>query len=116
MRTWMQVSLFLAGMALPWCVQAQHAADTTLPQQVFSFSELIRVVQLYNADEMHCDAGAEDGYAIGPGDTTCPSHSSDYAPQDWRISLSELLRLIQLYTIGALTPCPEAEDGFCAAP
>lgn len=115
MRTWMQVLLFLAGMAMPWCAQAQHAADTTLPEQVFSLSELIRVVQLYNADELHCDAGAEDGYAIGPGDTACPSHSSDYAPQDWRISLSELLRLIQLYNAQAYHCCAEtpSEDGYC---
>lgn len=79
-------------------------------------SEVLRVIQLYNAGGLHCDGAAEDGYAPGVGDKGCAPHTSDYAPQDWRIGLSELLRAVQLYHAPGYAACPEGEDGFCAMP
>ena len=78
-------------------------------------SELLRAIQLYNSDEIHCESSTEDGYDIGPGDRTCTPHSSDYASQDWSIGIVELMRLIQFYNLGGYHPCPDAatEDGFC---
>jgi len=73
----------------------------------------LRLIQLYNAGEFHCDAETEDGYALGPGAQDCASHSADYAPQDWRLNLSELLRSIQFYNAIGYLPCNEGEDGFC---
>lgn len=80
--------------------------------------EVLRVVQLYNAGEFHCEAGSEDGYGLGGGDRACAAHTSDYAPRDWRIGLSELLRAVQLYRNGGYVACVDAgsEDGFCVAP
>jgi hypothetical protein len=94
-----------------------HAADIN-GDSAISLSELLRVIQLYNLDLFHCDENGEDGYAPGTGDTTCPSHSADYNPQNWTISLSELLRVIQFYnSIGrAFHPCESGEDGFCPGP
>lgn len=95
---------------------ANHAADQDGNLEI-SLSELLRVIQFYNSDGLHCQADSEDGYAPGPtGDQTCTPHSSDYNPQDWVIDLSELLRLIQFYNSGGYYPCPEnpdSEDGFC---
>jgi len=73
------------------------------------------VIQFYNSDGFHCDAGTEDGYAPGPGDQSCAPHSSDYFPRNWRIELTELLRLIQFFNIGGYRDCPVegTEDGFC---
>ena len=78
-----------------------------------SLSELLRVIQFYNAGGYHCDASGEDGYAPGPGDTACTPHATDYNPQDWTLSLSEVLRAIQFYNAGAYATCPGTEDGFC---
>ena len=108
----------LAAGAMLWalCAGAQHAADTALPEGQISLSELTRVVQLYNAGALRCDAQTEDGYAPGAGDTSsCDAHSSDYAPSDWAITLSELLRLVQLYNVGSYGCCQgdAGEDGFC---
>jgi len=89
------------------------SADTNGDDRI-SLSELLRVIQLYNSGAYHCDGGTEDGYAPGPGSTSCAPHSSDYNPQDWRIGLSELLRLIQFYNSGCYHACPGSEDGFCA--
>ncbi len=82
---------------------------------VIGLSELLRVIQFYNSGGFHCQAGTEDGYAPGPGDTACDQYDSDYYPQDWRISLSELLRVIQFFNSGGYHACPEenTEDGFC---
>ena len=88
-----------------------HSADTD-QDNVISLSELLRIIQLYNSDALHCDAAGEDGYAPGEGDQGCESHASDYAPVDWSISLSELLRAIQLYNSDGYVVDPEGEDGF----
>jgi len=92
-----------------------HSSDTTSDWRI-SLSELLRTVQLFNLNAFHCDAVGEDGYAPGPGDTTCTPHDSDYDPQDWSIDLSELLRLIQIYNAGGYAPEPTGEDGFRPGP
>ncbi len=94
---------------------APHAADTN-EDRAIDLGELLRLVQLYNADGLHCAEETEDGYAPGTGEHTCPAHTADYAPQDWLIALSELLRGIQLYRYGNYHACDAGEDGFCAAP
>jgi len=82
---------------------------------VISLSEVLRMIQFFNAGGFHCESGTEDGYAAGPGDTDCALHTSDYHPQDWRISLSELLRTFQFYNAGWYRYCPGegTEDGYC---
>lgn len=91
-----------------------HSADSN-ENGVISLTEILRVVQLYNAGEFHCDGGTEDGFALGAGDRECASHSLDYVSQDWSFSLSELLRVVQMYAAGGYYACaePESEDGFC---
>lgn len=98
----------------------RHTADID-GDSLFSLSELLRVIQLYNSGGFECatGSGTEDGYQPGAGDArACLPHDSDYQPQDWRISISELLRLIQLYNSGGYHPCPESvtEDGYCPGP
>lgn len=80
-----------------------------------NLSELLRLVQIYNARAYHCAAGTEDGFAPGVGETACTPHNSDYAPQDWSIRLTELSRAIQIYNVGEYEHCPAGgtEDGFC---
>jgi hypothetical protein len=99
---------------LPFSVSL-HSADTN-SDNVISLSELLRVIQFFNSNGLHCDAGGEDGFAPGPGSTACAPHAADYAPQDWQISLSELLRIIQFFNSGGYHPCAEGEDGFCPGP
>jgi len=91
-----------------------HSADTN-EDGVISLSELLRLVQLYNASSFQCDEASEDGYALGESDRTCDPHSSDYLTQDWVISLSEILRAVQMYAAGAYYACDSnaAEDGYC---
>ncbi|HPO14932.1 MAG TPA: hypothetical protein PLI09_15930 [Candidatus Hydrogenedentes bacterium] len=91
-----------------------HAADPNHDNQI-SLSELLRMIQFFNSDGFHCQAGSEDGYAPGQGDQTCAPHNSDYNPQDWSISLSELLRVIQFFNSGGYHYCPGdmTEDGYC---
>ncbi len=91
-----------------------HTADQDGNHQI-SLSELLRVIQFFNSDGYHCQAGTEDGFAPGPGDHTCTPHNSDYNSQDWRINLSELLRIIQFFNSGGYHYCPEqsTEDGYC---
>lgn len=99
------------------CDTARHSADQNGNQRI-ELTELLRVIQFFNAGGLHCAAAGatEDGYAPGNGaaDTCCP-HASDYAPMNWQISLPELLRLIQFFNVGGYTPCPDAgtEDGYC---
>jgi hypothetical protein len=88
-----------------------HSADTD-PNLRISLSELLRVIQFFNSEGFHCEGGTEDGYAVGPGDTACDPHDSDYNLQDWDISLSELLRLIQFFNSEGYFPTGEGEDGF----
>ncbi|MBI1320345.1 MAG: hypothetical protein GC168_15565 [Candidatus Hydrogenedens sp.] len=92
-----------------------HATDTNEDLDI-SLTEVLRVIQLYNASIFHCDVAGEDGFNPGPGDETCTRHSADYAPDDWRISISELLRVIQFYNLGGYHLCPGEEDDYCAGP
>jgi len=89
-----------------------HDADQN-GDNAIGLSELLRVIQFFNSAGFHCEQDTEDGYAPGPGDTTCPPHHSDYNPQDWTIGLSDLLRLIQFFNSDGYRPCDEGEDGFC---
>lgn len=91
-----------------------HSADSN-EDGVISLSELLRLVQLYNAASFQCDAASEDGFALGEEERSCNPHSSDYLSQDWSISLSEILRAVQMYAAGAYYACGsnETEDGFC---
>lgn len=88
--------------------------DTNKNNQI-SLTELLRMVQLFNADALHCDGAGEDGFAPGGGAQDCTPHSGDYAPQNWVISLSELLRAVQYFNSSGYTWCPAggSEDGFC---
>ncbi|MBP8129971.1 MAG: hypothetical protein KA184_10385, partial [Candidatus Hydrogenedentes bacterium] len=61
-----------------------HTADQDHDRHI-GLSELLRVIQFYNSGVFHCDAGAEDGYAPGPGPSDCAAHASDYNAQDWRV-------------------------------
>ncbi len=89
-----------------------HSADQNADGQI-GLSELLRVIQFFNSNGLHCEAGSEDGYAPGAGDETCVPHSSDYAPRDWRVGLSEVLRLIQFFNSSGYRVCEEGGDGFC---
>ncbi len=96
-----------------------HNADQNGDNDV-DLSELLRVIQLYNAQGYDCTQDpdeSEDGFdvvtskALSQG---CVPHASDYLDGDGVISLSELLRLIQFYNLGGLLPCgDQTEDGFC---
>jgi len=94
-------------------VDFQHTLDFD-HDWVISLSEILRVIQLYNMGGYHCEAGTEDGFGPGPGDTSCARHAGDYMTQDWRIDLSELLRMIQLYNAPghAYHVMTGSEDGF----
>ncbi len=99
-----------------------HSADQNEDNRI-NLSELMRVIQFFNANGYHCaepPESTEDGYAPGPNPEQqhCAPHDSDYSPQNWVIGLSELLRVIQFYNAGGYHPCPDAdpptEDDFCA--
>ncbi len=94
-----------------------HSADTSKDWSI-SLTEVLRVVQLYNARQYHCQGGTEDGYAPFEGSKNCPPHKSDYNPQNWRISLNELLRIIQFFNFpgGSYHPDPNGEDGYSPGP
>jgi hypothetical protein len=102
--------VFRMVYALP---SPKHKADTTYDGKI-SFTELSRVIQLYNAGQYYCLSGTEDGYAPGSGPRTCAPHSSDYNPQNWTISLSELNRIIQFYNQGGYYRWLGTEDGYAA--
>lgn len=88
-----------------------HSADQN-GDHAISLGELLGVIQLYNANEFHCELTV---YQPGPGTIGCDAHASDYAPADWSISLSELLRSIQLFTAGGYKNCALPDtDGFCS--
>ncbi len=93
-----------------------HTADQD-HNNLISLSELLRVIQFFNSNGYHCEAGTEDDYAPGPGNTNCTPHASDYMPQNWLIGLSELLRVIQFFNSGGYHDCsditPPTEDGYC---
>lgn len=96
-----------------------HSGDWNgLPDGRFDLTELLRIIQLYNAGGLCCDDGTEDGYAPGncKGES-CNRHDADYADPPWVVSLSELLRAVQLFNLGSFESCTdgESEDGFCLA-
>jgi hypothetical protein len=91
-----------------------HSADQD-GDSTISFSELLRVIQLYNSAGYGCEPDTEDGYAPDAPGQDCTPHANDYNPQDWKVKLTEMLRTIQFYNRGGYTPCPEGEDGFCPA-
>jgi hypothetical protein len=85
-------------------------------------SELLRVIQFYNATGYRCAllAQSEDGFLAGrlapnQRDPDCPAHASDYAPENGAISLSELLRAVQLFNLGVYHFCEQSGEGdnFC---
>ena len=89
-----------------------HTADRDQNYQL-NLVEILRVIQLYNLGGLHCDETSEDGYAPGgDGKQSCPAHSSDFDPQDWKISLPELMELIQFYNLNCYKPC-DIGSGFC---
>lgn len=89
----------------------KHTADQN-GDMLVSLTELLRLIQFFNSGGFHCQEGTEDGYAPGPGDTTCSTHASDYSAHDWQIMLTELLRLIQFYNSGGYHQNVDGEDGF----
>jgi len=90
-------------------------ADTNHDWNI-SMSEVLRLVQLYNSGQFHCDATSEDGYAPGPGEQVCTLHNSDHLTPDFKIELSELLRLIQFYNVGSFHCDASGEDGYAPGP
>lgn len=89
-----------------------HAADLN-EDWTITINELLRVIQFFNSSAYHCQAGTEDGYAVGSGQRDCQFHDSDFtAPRNWSISVAELLRLIQLFNKKAYHISPGSEDGF----
>jgi len=98
-------------------IDTYHSADTNKDWSI-NLSEVIRVVQLFNAREYHCQPGTEDGYAPFEGNKNCTPHKSDYNPQDWKIRLNELLRIIQFFNFpgGSYHPDPNGEDSYSPGP
>ncbi|MBI1320723.1 MAG: hypothetical protein GC168_17500 [Candidatus Hydrogenedens sp.] len=93
----------------------------------FSLSEVLRLVQLFNAPNGYFCAPApgesEDGYWVdgtvpGLGRATCAISAADYAAPFWILSLSELLRQIQFFNADGMHRCEEGidPDGLCAGP
>jgi len=92
-----------------------HSADTDKDGAI-DLTEILRVIQLFNASSFSCALGTEDGFApFGGLCQTCGAHSADFSPRDCSISLSELLRTVQLFNLGAYQACGcgLGEDGFC---
>ncbi|MFP4502084.1 MAG: immunoglobulin-like domain-containing protein, partial [Candidatus Hydrogenedentota bacterium] len=93
---------------------APHSADTN-GDWAIALTELLRIIQFFNAGEFSCQADTEDGYVPGDaGNRDCPFHNSDYEPRDWRLSLTELLRIIQFFNQPASLyhRLEGTEDGF----
>jgi len=92
-----------------------HDADTNASGQ-FDLSELLRVIQFFNAGGVYCSeelGDTVDGFQVSEGGQNCPPYAVDLLDQDWVISLSELLRVIQLFNIGPYEICEEQPDGVC---
>ena len=89
-----------------------HTADVDRDWHL-SLSEVLRVVQLYNAGGYGAAAGTEDGYAPGISKQTGVPHDADYTG-DWVIDISELLRVVQLFNApgGVYYRASGTEDGF----
>ena len=89
-----------------------HTGDTDHDWHL-SLSEVLRVVQFYNAGAYAASDGTEDGYEPGAGKQAGLPHDADYTG-DWKIDISELLRVVQLFNApgGAYYRAPGTEDGF----
>jgi hypothetical protein len=92
-----------------------HSADQDNDNNI-SLSELLRLVQLFNAGGFGCDVTTEDLYIAGGDDESCNAHTIDFESQDWAISFGEILRGIQLFNFDRYNYCGAkgTEDGFCA--
>lgn len=93
-----------------------HSSDGD-ENQVIGFSEIMRVIQFFNAGGYRCGTqNDEDGFVSGVvGAMDCVPHSADFKIADFTISLTELLRQIQTFNATFYTFCPTqgTEDGFC---
>jgi len=90
-----------------------HTGDLDC-DQALGLDDILRMIQLYNAGRFRCQAGEDDAYATGIGNTVnCARHDADFETPFFRLSLSELLRALQLFNLGSVLPCGEGEDGFC---
>ncbi|MFP4502983.1 MAG: thrombospondin type 3 repeat-containing protein [Candidatus Hydrogenedentota bacterium] len=112
--------VLMAGAAAASPVTLFHNADTTRDWEI-SLSEILRLVQFFNAGGLHVETGTEDGFGVGYVDAqggagAAIPHSSDYAPQDWRIALTELLRSIQFFNSRGFTYTRGTEDDYAPAP
>ncbi len=95
-----------------------HSADTNHNWRI-EFSEILRVIQLYNSGGYSCKPGPEDGYAPNPyGPRNCTNHSADYAPSDFKIAINELLRVVQFSNSqsGYYHYDPSTEDYYAPGP
>jgi hypothetical protein len=91
----------------------EHSGDTNA-DFIFDLSEVLRVIQLYNAGSFGCNDGTEDGFDPTGEVVTCDPHSADYEDGDFSLSLSELLRTIQLFNLTGYYLCSgNSEDDFC---
>lgn len=106
------------------CTGEPHTADRDADNRI-DLSELLLVVQLYQADGFRCSSIDDDYYVPGSGNNWtrppdggndmvfCTPHDADYFPRNWSISLGELMRVVQLYNFGGYHQSPQGEDGFC---
>ena len=102
------------GEGLLCAVGPTHTADTDASGDI-SLSEVLRLVQFFNARGYGCEAGTEDGFAPLGANRDCCRHDSDYTPDGvaWFIDLAELLRCIQFFNSGGYHACNGTEDGYC---
>ena len=111
-----------------------HSADTN-QDSVFSLTELLRVIELYNTrfgttrtGRYQVEDGTEDGFSADPSLASnvvvvlSKYHAGD-SNQDGKFSLTELLRIIELYNYregtrrtGRYHPQLGTEDGFAPGP
>lgn len=91
-----------------------HTADRD-NDNVISLSELLRLVQLFNAGGFGCDVKAEDLYSPDSTATNCDAHALDYSTQNFRFDFSELLRGVQLFNFGRYNYCANGTtpDPYC---
>lgn len=81
-----------------------HNADTD-GDGLIGLSELLRIIQFYNAGLYTCDeTNQEDGFTPGDSGTPvgtglCVAHDIDFGGGDGIVSLSELLRAIQFFNL-----------------
>jgi hypothetical protein len=91
-----------------------HSADINR-DRIISLSELLHVIQLFNAGAYHCDTLSKKFYAPGMGEIeneTCIHHDSDYLEPAWNIGLRELLHLVQLYNASGYQYDSEIREQF----